>query len=238
LVMRDSYEKLVIDIETSGQDWDSLDELSQEQLTNYFERNSKDAEEAEESKDKLGFWPLTGEVVAIGVLNPITGKGAVLAQGNGAELPSELEAGIALEWGSEADILKKFWNIADKYNYFITFNGRQFDAPYLMIRSAIHGIRPSKNLLANRYLSSQPFSALHVDLMDQLSFYGAARKNFSLHFWTQAFGIKSPKDGGVDGDDVKKLFRAGKILDIAKYNLGDLQATAALYDKWERYLSF
>src|SRR3990167_9602941 len=181
-----SYQKLVVDIETVGVDFESLDEISQEQLTKYFERYAKDDEEVKDQKDKLGFFPLTGHIVAIGILNPETEKGAVYVDSDGQSdiknLPSEIAPGITLECGSEADILKKFWNIADKYNYFITFNGRQFDAPYLMIRSAIHGIRPSKNLLANRYLSSQPFSALHVDLMDQLSFYGAARKNFSLHF--------------------------------------------------------
>src|SRR3989344_7092109 len=237
-----SYQKLVVDIETVGVDFESLDEISQEQLTKYFEHYAKDDEEVKDQKDKLGFFPLTGHIVAIGILNPETDKGAIYIQSdgksNGKVLPSEIAPGIALEWGNESDILKKFWNAAMKYNYFITFNGRGFDAPYLMIRSAINGIRPSKNLLTNRYVGSQSFQALHVDLVDQLTFYGASRKPFSLHFWTQAFGIKSPKAEGVDGDDVKRLFNEGKILDIAKYNLGDLFATKELYQKWDEYLSF
>lgn len=233
-----SYQKLVLDIETAGVDFESLDELSKEQLTKYFERYAKDDDEIKDQKDKLGFYPLTGYIVAIGILNPETEKGAVYVNSDGKGLPAEAVPGIALEWGSEADILKKFWDTAMKYNYFITFNGRQFDAPYLMIRSAINGVRPSKNLLTNRYIGSQSFQALHIDLMDQLGFYGASRKSFSLHFWTKAFGIKSPKDSGVDGDDIKKLFEKGKILDIAKYNAGDLIATKALYEKWSEYLNF
>ena len=55
---------------------------------------------------------------------------------------------------------------------------------------------------------------------------------------SRAFGIKSPKDSGVMGDDVTKLFREGKYLDIARYNVGDLWATKELYDYWKKYLAF
>jgi DNA polymerase elongation subunit (family B) len=233
-----SQNRLIIDIETVGVEFESLDEVSKDQLQKYFERYSKNEEEIEESKDKLGFWPLTGEIVAIGVLNPDTDKGVVYVQNKKSKLPEEIEDGIKIETGDEKGILKKFWDAAEKYNCFITFNGRAFDAPYLMIRSAINGLRPTKNLMTNRYISSQSWEAVHIDLADQLTFYGAARRNFSLHFWARAFGIKSPKESGVTGDDVKRLFNEGKFMDIAKYNLGDLRATKALYEKWRDYLNF
>jgi hypothetical protein len=107
-----------------------------------------------------------------------------------------------------------------------------------MIRSAILDVRPSKNLLSNRYLESQKFGATHVDLLDQLTFYGAVRKKFNLHFWTKAFGIQSPKEQGITGEDMSRLYKEGKLLEIAKYNLGDLKATKELYEKWNRYLNF
>jgi hypothetical protein len=236
--MPNVHQKLVVDVETVGVDFETLDTLSQEQLTRYFERYTKDNEELEEQKDKLGFWPLTGQIVAIGVYNPDTKKGCVYLQTNGEGVQTEIEPGITIETGNEKEILKKFWNAALKYNMFITFNGRMFDAPYLMLRSAINEVRPSKNLLANRYVSSQPFQALHVDLNDQLGFYGATRRSFSLHFWCNAFGIESPKATGVTGDDVKQLFKDGKYFDIARYNAGDLKATAALYEKWDNFLNF
>jgi len=229
--------KLVIDIETVGVDFDSLDETSQKQLENYFSYTSKDDEEAEGKKDKLGFWPLTGEVVVIGCLNPDTDKGMVFVNINKTKLPEEID-GIQIETGDEKQILELFWETAKKYNTFITFNGRGMDAPFLMIRSAIHGIRPSKNLLKNRYSSYQDYDAMHIDLADQLTFYGAMRKPFSLHFWTRAFGITSPKEEGISGDDVKRLYTEGKVKDIVKYNIRDIRATAELYKRWERYLSF
>ncbi|MEA2113163.1 MAG: hypothetical protein U9P63_00705 [Patescibacteria group bacterium] len=51
----------------------------------------------------------------------------------------------------------------------------------------------------------------------------------SLHLWSRAFGIKSPKAQGVTGDDVGRLFKEKKFLDIVKYNVGDLTATKELY---------
>lgn len=231
-----SNQKLILDIETVGVDYDTLDDVSQEQMLRYFERYNDSAEEVEEAKDRLGFWPLTGGVAAIGILNPDTNKGAIYINTE-EDLPKELEADVIIETGNESAILKKWWETANAYNYLITYNGRGFDVPFLMVRSAINGIRPTKNFLSNRYISSQNYGAVHIDLQDQLTFYGAMRKNFSLHFWTQAFGIKSPKADGVSGEDVKGLYKDKKFLEIAKYNLGDLKATKELYLRWSQYLN-
>jgi len=224
---------LVFDIETIGVDFEKLDKFSQEYIAQWTEND----EELEEAKDRLGFSPLTGEIVAIGVLNPETEKGAVYLRASETNnLPKEVEEGIGLEIGAEKEILQKFWETVKYYDNFVSFNGRAFDVPYLMIRSAILGIRPSKNLMSNRYLESQKYGAAHVDLLDQLTFYGAVRKKHTLHFWTKAFGVPSPKESGVTGDDVGELFKNKKYLEIAKYNLGDLRATKELYKKWLTYL--
>jgi len=240
-----SNQKLVFDIETIGVDFETLDKISQEYLLQYAESD----EEEQETKERLGFYPLTGEIVAIGILNPDTDKGAIFlktpnntfTKQNSRELlqiPNKLNENIVIETGSEKEILEKFWEIIKPYNYFISFNGRGFDVPYLMIRSAILGVKPSKDLMSNRYLNSQKFNAIHVDLLDQLTFYGALRKKFNLHFWSKAFGIQSPKEKEITGENVKKFYEEGKILEIAEYNYGDLVATKELYKKWDAYLNF
>ena len=226
--------KLVFDIETIGVDFGALDKISQEYLLKFAE----DEEEKEEAKDRLSFSPLTGEVVAIGMLNPDTDKGKIYVNSGKNIGADKLEEGIDIETGTEKQILEKFWEDVKHYNYFISFNGRGFDVPFLLIRSAILEIKPTKDLMSNRYLSSQKFGAAHIDLFDQLNFYGAVRRKFNLHFWAKAFGIKSPKEDGITGDDVGRLYKEGKLLEIAKYNLGDLRATKELYDKWHTYLNF
>lgn len=234
--------KLIFDIETVGESFDSLDKTTQEVLTHWIWKESKDENDykilLEELKNGLGFSPLTGEIVAIGVLDTDKNKGAVYFQAPGEKIKEFEEDGIKFKPMTEKDMLENFWNGAEKYNEFITFNGRAFDAPFLMVRSAIHKIKPSKDLMSNRYLNSQKFEAKHIDLLDQLTFYGAVRKRGNLHLWSRAFGIKSPKDSGITGDDMGRLFKEKKFTDIARYNVGDLQATKELYEYWNKYIRF
>ncbi len=235
----DTYmSKLVIDIETVGEDYDSLDEKTQEVLTRWIKRESANEQDYEnaltELKDGLGFSPLTGQIVAIGVLDVEKNKGAVYYQAPNQEIIESEENGIKFKVVSEEEMLKKFWEGAKSYNEVITFNGRAFDVPFIMVRSAIYKIRPSVNLMPPRYSSN----SCHIDLADQLTFYGSVRRRGSLHLWCRALGIKSPKADGIQGDDVGRLFKEGKFLDIAKYNVGDLYATRDLYHYWNDYLRF
>ena len=237
-----THQKLIIDIETIGEDFDSLDKATQENLTQWIRRESDNDDDYEraltELKGRMGFSPLTGEIVAIGVLDYYKDAGVVYFQAPGEKNEEQIENGITFKQSSEKDMLQKFWEGARQYDYFITFNGRAFDIPFLMTRSAIHGIRPTKDLMRGRYVYQHNPDAIHIDLFDQLTYYGAVRKKGGLHLWSRAFGIESPKSGGVTGDDVGRLFSEKKFLDIAKYNVGDLRATKALYEKWETYLAF
>ncbi len=230
--------KIVIDIETVGENFDALDATTQGVLTNWIEKES-DSEEAykvalQELKDGLGFSPLTGQIVAIGMLDVDDRKGAVYYQDHANSTYEEETDGIKFKALGEAEMLTKFWDLATRCREVISFNGRGFDVPFIMIRSAIHRIKPTVNLMPNRYANNSN----HIDLFDQLTFYGSVRKKGGLHLWCRAFGITSPKESGVTGDDVGRLFREGKYLDIAKYNVGDLHATADLYEYWNSYLRF
>ncbi len=234
---------LVFDIETVGEDFDTLDETSQEVLTRWIKREAESGEgyaaALADLKNGMGFSPLTGEIVAIGIRDVEREKGAVYFQPSKKGKEQNFEEGdCKFEVMSEQDMLKKFWDVVEKYDTFVTFNGRAFDVPFLMIRSALQGIRPSKNLLANRYLNYHPSNARHIDLLDQLTFYGALRKKGSLHLWCRAFGIESPKAQGVDGDDVKALYENGRSADIARYNARDLLATTELYARYVEFLQF
>jgi 3'-5' exonuclease len=234
--------KLVLDIETIGEDFDALDHATQENLTRWIKKDSDSEDEykiaLQDLKNGLGFSPLTGEIVAIGLLDYYKNEGAVYYQAPGQKNEEIKEDGIQFKQMDEKMMLQKFWELATRYQVFITFNGRSFDMPFIMARSAIHGVRPTKDLMRGRYLYQNNPDALHIDLLEQLSFYGATRRKGSLHLWSRAFGIESPKSGGITGDDVGPLFKRGKFLDIARYNVGDIRATRELYSKWEQYLSF
>jgi 3'-5' exonuclease len=220
--------RIILDIETAGFNFDSLDAPVQE----YLMRHAGSDDEREEIKDRLSLYPQTGEIVTIGLLNPDTAKGFVYFQTTGEPLLPFEEDGLRYESGSEAEIILKFWNIMKSYGKIISFNGRCFDCPFILIRSAVHRIRPTRDLMPNRY------SEAHLDLLDQLTFFGASRRRFSLDMWCRTFGIRSPKEDGIAGHEVSELFRAGKHVEIARYCSGDLKATRELLFFWEKYIRF
>lgn len=220
--------KIVIDIETIGVDFDSLDEKSQEYLLKY----SENEKEKEDVKQRMALYPFTGEIVAIGMLNPDTNKGSMLYQNGQGEKENFEENGIVFKTGTEEEILKEFWNSVKNYNQVITFNGRGFDAPYLHLRSALFKIIPSKNLMPYRYDYK-----IHCDLLEQLTYYGAVRK-FTLDFYAKSFGFESPKESGANGSEVGDLYKKGEYKKIARYCVGDVIATKKLYEYWDKYLRF
>ena len=90
--------KLVFDIETVGADFDSLDKTTKESLTRWIEKESANDDEyasaLEDLKQGLGFSPLTGEIVAIGMLQVHTDEGAVYFQAPGEKIKEFTEEGI------------------------------------------------------------------------------------------------------------------------------------------------
>ncbi len=234
-------QKLIFDIETIGVDFESLDETTKDSLTRWIKKEStSDADYQEalrELKDGLGFSPLTGEIIVIGVFDYDKNQGVVYFQAPGENIKEFSEGNIKFKQMNEKEMLENFWQGAKEYQDFISFSGRIFDVPFLMVRSAVYDIKPTKNLMKGRYLYQQDFNSRHIDLADQLTFYGTVRRKGSLHLWSNVFGIKSPKSEGITGDDVGRLFKEKKFLEIAKYNVGDLIATKELYEKWNKYFN-
>ena len=219
--------RVVIDIETLGDPLESFDEVQQEYLLKFADTESK----KEETVQKLSLYPTTAQIIVVGMLNPDTGHGKVLFQSESAVDEHSDDGAIQFLSGSEADLLQQFWRDLLHYEQFITFNGRGFDCPFLMLRSAILGIQPSRNLMPYRYDSK-----IHCDLLEQFTFYGALRK-FNLDFYCKSFGIESPKSHGITGLDLRALFGQKRFREIAEYNLGDLKATAELFRRWEKFLN-
>ncbi len=230
---------LIFDIETVGEKWEDFDNVTKEVLTRWVNKTARNPDEKnalqEDIKAGLGFSPLTGIVVAIGLYDLERKQGVVYYTGNGDE-KDEVSGEYTYKQRSEGEMLTEFWEGAKHYDTFVTFNGRGFDVPFLLHRSVVHSIKPTKNLMEGRYPSQQK-SCRHVDLQDELTFFGAMYRKPSLHLFCRAYGIKSPK-GEVSGDDVAELFAHRKFRDIAHYNARDVVATTALYQKWLEYLSF
>ena len=225
--------QLVLDIETVGMPLASFDEAQQQYLLKFAEREEtpeRQERKREELIAQLNLYPFTAQVVAIGMLNIESQRGRVYYQAPERESWTSEDNLIGYESGSESEILKRFWEDVRPYRQLITFNGRGFDCPFLLLRSAILGVKPSRNLMAAR------FDPEHIDLLEQLTFYGAIRR-FNLDFYCRAFGIESPK-GRLSGPQMNQLFAEKRYREIAQYCALDVRATAELYRRWREFLSF
>ncbi|MCX6170445.1 MAG: ribonuclease H-like domain-containing protein [Ignavibacteriales bacterium] len=225
---------LVFDIETVSFGFETLSESQREFLLRYTEYEKdcqKKSELVDETMRYLSLYPYTAKIISLGLFNTETGKSMVFFEGGNDDEWIAEEKVIKYKPVDEKQMLSYFWKYADKAEKLISFNGRNFDLPFIMIRSVLNKVKPTKNYLKNRYDSTH-----HIDMLEQLTFYGLTKK-FNLDFYCHAFGVESPKSKGITGMDVKELYRAGRMKDIAIYCGQDVKATFELYNIWDEYLN-
>lgn len=225
--------RIVFDIETCSYPFNTLSASQQEYLLKYAEKES-DPEKKQQMTDEAirytSLYPFTAKCIAIGIYDIEKEKSYVYYESEKLENWKSEDEKTSYKGLSEKEMLESFWRIAEKVDQFVTFNGRNFDIPFLMLRSAMLKIKPSINLLGNRY------NEKHIDLLEQFTFYGITRK-FNLDFYCHSFGIESPKSKDISGMEVKTLYEAGRIKDIAIYCSKDIYATYQLFQFWNDYLN-
>ncbi len=235
---------IVVDIETVER-FNLLPVSVQQYLIKREERYTKEALDTKAIEEKvtqeLSLNPAAGTIASIGMYSAEGTTGAVLV--NSSNWSHEVPQGFiryddhtAVFYGTEAEILQAFWDkLTEKAgpggkgasHPVITFNGRSFDGPFLMLRSAMYGISPSRNLVGYRYSFKE-----HLDLLEVLTFQGALdwKHRYSLDFWCAQFGIESPKQH-MDGSLVRDVWYQGDLDALIRYSLADVKATAELYRK-------
>ncbi len=214
---------ITFDIEVAGYPWEEVDESTR----GYLMQRARDEAEREALPERTALMTGLGKVITIGLWNIEADRGLVLLEGD-SEPQREWEKvpHSDIFRGSEKELLERFWEIVGrKRPRLVSYNGRGYDGPVLMVRSAMLGVRPSVNLLPYRYDISA-----HCDLYDIFTFQGASRDRYSLDYWCRRFDIESPK-GSIDGSQVGRAYRDGRIEDIGEYCLRDVRATAELYEK-------
>ena len=219
---------VVFDIETVGLPWLDIDPLMREAMT----RGAEDGDTHRTKKSWRSLSPYASKVIVIAMLNPDSGQGKIWYESPAGRCETRSDDGSFEEIGcSEAGMLEDFWGVLAKFDRVVSFNGRSFDGPFLAVRSAIHGLKPSKNLSGYRYSVRE-----HVDLLEVLTFMGAVQPKPSLHAACTAFGIPSPKSAEMHGYAVGEAYRTGRLPEILSYCRRDVEATAALFAKLEKTL--
>lgn len=118
-------------------------------------------------------------------------------------------------------ITRRFWQGWQHYGRptFITFNGRGYDLPLLELAAFRYGIglplwfnvhEKSFDQARNRYNIDA-----HIDLMDLLTNFGAARLVGGLNLLANLIG--KPGKSGIDGSQIQDMYDAGRVEEINDY---------------------
>jgi predicted PolB exonuclease-like 3'-5' exonuclease len=120
--------------------------------------------------------------------------------------------------------------IADLNPQLVTFNGNSFDLPVLRYRAMINAVS-APGLAGRNYFNRYTEDAL--DLCDALSSFSSGARA-TLNEISRIMGLPGKPDG-IDGGQVERYFREGKIKEIAEYCESDVVNT---YRVWLRYELF
>lgn len=226
---------IVFDIEVAGFPWEDVDEITR----GYLLGRERDKDRRDALPERTALHPGLGKVIAIGMWlvgrdakGEALDRGMILLEGAKEEEKAwEKVPGAKIYRADERKILARFWELVARkpagLPRVVTYNGRGYDGPILTIRSAQLAIKPSRELLPYRYDIGE-----HCDLADVLTFMGSYNERYSLDYWCRRFDIESPK-GSIDGSQIARAYRDGRIDDIGEYCLRDVRATAQLYQKLE-----
>lgn len=124
----------------------------------------------------------------------------------------------------EPALLRAFWDALaqmPRYARFVTFNGKRFDADWLRVRSAAHGIAPTRRDILDTY----PFR--HEPHADLARVFGCAAGLADL---CDLLGVPNPKSD-MDGGAVSSAVAAGRLADVATYCEADVVATLECYQR-------
>ena len=122
-------------------------------------------------------------------------------------------AGIWAEFGKIVCISVGYFSFRHQQR---TFNGKEFDFPYISRRMIINGIEIPQKL---QLFGKKPWEIPHLDTMEMWKF-GDYKHYTSLKLLAHILGIPSPKDD-IDGSEVRNVF----------YNEGDIDRIATYCEK-------
>lgn len=157
--------------------------------------------------------PAYGNIACISLWDGSCGGSSSLREFGGTDNPD-----------AERAMLADFWKAMAKVDGIVTFNGLGFDLRWLLLRSAILRVRPSRTWDTPRY---RPWPC--CDLMQILAGWERDRWK-GLAEWCRVFRIPCEgKESGMDGSQVYQYVQDGRWDEVEAYCLSDTRATWDLF---------
>ena len=167
-------------------------------------RDSKSAREVVLDIETTALSPSQGKIICIGMLLV-----------DGSKIQEKVFAGPL-----EKSLLGRFWKTIKHDDYLIGHNVINFDLYFILIRSKINGVKPTRRFELRRHSTAFVYDTMQVD-----SAWGRKRYK-KLDALAKAYGVPGKKGSGKG---VYNLYRQKQWKQIEKYCRGDLWVTWNVY---------
>lgn len=126
--------------------------------------------------------------------------------------------------GAEKEMLEQFWIMAEDMDRFIGHNILEFDLRFILQRSMILGVKPSREISFRKYTNHPVFDTMHEWNKWTFNAY------VSLDELAHAFDLETSKKG-IDGSQVHAFYKDGRHEEIKNYCNADVALTRKVYKK-------
>lgn len=228
---------IVFDIETMA-------DTSDQQYTDYKSAKladkrksgaNLDADKTTKITSDFPLSPLTGKISAVGFMSE-TNLENLLDQkiddleGNGTTYYKIITAKDKDEVELITITLNILTNYIDNGHHLVTYNGSEFDVPFLIRRAMLLGVTKPNYLNVNEIIGR--YTPSHIDLFNRLHSYRELQKYkyIPLHEWAYKLNIVNTVKGD-DGEQVAVLPFMGMWDELEQHLLEDLVKTTLVYNK-------
>jgi hypothetical protein len=153
------------------------------------------------------------------------------AAGSGwvGQIPEGLEAPL-----TESDLLKSFWKLVRGADHLVGYNCLEFDLNALLVRSAICGVTPSRELWRVK-----PWEDTVIDVMKRRYGMRARERYLSLKALRRIHQLPIASEYadilGMTGEQVHELYLNAEYTKLERYGKLDIVTTRELARMWGGY---
>lgn len=200
---------LTLNIETAADETCPKDLLPKPEDYPEFKKLETRQQHAADDYGKLSLTPLTGKIICVAAKEDNTDS--------------------FLCGGGEIEIVKHAFHLINKATRIVTFNGKQFDIPFLVNAAVRLGVSmPIRALLLTNKYSNEH----HTDMRNILTNFQQFGRG-TLGQWASRLGINPPYG---DGSQIAGWYLDGDFEQIGKHSMSNVQATYEIYKRYEEYL--
>lgn len=200
---------LTLNIETASDESCPKDLLPKPEDYPEYKKLETRQQHALEDAGKLSLTPLTGKVICVAF--------------------KEDDKESLLLGGNETMMIRGAFHLINKCTRLVTFNGKQFDLPFLIISATRINIPMPAHILRmlGKYENDR-----HTDIRNILTNHQQFGRG-TLGQWASRFGINPPYG---DGSQIAGWYLDNDWKQIGKHSISNVQATYEIYQRIAEYI--